>query len=48
MIDIQTVLNEVYDSARYGRYIYDKPPEPALNEADAAWAAGLLTPEPGA
>ena len=37
-LDLQAVLNHVYDAAGYEDYVYANPPEPALGEADAAWA----------
>ena len=43
-VDLQAVLHRVYDAARYGNYIYEGSPHPALSAADAAWArqvAGL-------
>jgi len=42
-LDLQAVLNEVYDAARYAKVLYRHSPEPALNEADAAWAKAILT-----
>jgi hypothetical protein len=42
MLDLQEIVNEVYDSAGYSLYIYDGPPEPALSAGDAAWAEQLL------
>ena len=43
-VDLQAVLHRVYDAARYGNYIYEGAPYPALGAADADWArqvAGL-------
>ena len=37
-LDLQQLLHRIYDSAGYGYYIYDRPPEPALSPADAEWA----------
>jgi hypothetical protein len=39
--NVQAALNTLYDEARYTLTLnYDQPPpEPALSEADAAWAA---------
>ncbi|HUY33752.1 MAG TPA: DUF4058 family protein [Pirellulales bacterium] len=38
-LDLQAILDRVYDEAGYGRYIYDESPEPALSQDDATWAA---------
>jgi hypothetical protein len=37
-LDMQVALHQVYDEARYGNYIYQGSPEPALRREDAAWA----------
>jgi hypothetical protein len=37
-LDLQAALHHVYDAARYGNYIYEAAPQPALSAADAAWA----------
>lgn len=37
-LDLQAVLDQAYDSADYGKYIYTETPEPPLAPADAAWA----------
>lgn len=42
MLDLQAIVHEVYDSAGYSLYIYDGPPEPPLNAADAKWAELLI------
>ncbi len=42
-IDLQTVLHHVYDGARYGNYVYEGAPQPALSAADAAWARQLVS-----
>jgi hypothetical protein len=43
IIDLQGLLNQVYDRAGYNLVIdYARPPVPPLNEADAAWADELL------
>lgn len=42
VVDLQGVFDTVYDSARYHRYLYQKPPLPSLKAADAEWAAGLV------
>jgi len=41
-VDLQDLLNTVYDRARYQFSIYDDQPEPSLSPDDAAWAAQLL------
>jgi hypothetical protein len=41
-VDLQDVLNRVYDAAGYEYSIYDEPPEPPLSSADAAWARKLI------
>jgi len=42
-LDLQAVLNMVYDRARYDYSLdYERPVEPPLSEADAAWAQELL------
>ena len=46
-VDLQAILNHVYDEADYGMFLYEFDPEPRLSVADAAWAAQLLHP-PGA
>ena len=43
LVDLGALLQSVYDRARYKLVIdYQKPPEPPLKEADAAWAAECL------
>ncbi|MEG3877858.1 DUF4058 family protein [Microcoleus sp. herbarium7] len=43
MVDLQGLLNGVYDRAAYDfRIDYTAPPVPALSETDAAWADSLL------
>jgi hypothetical protein len=42
-LDLQAVLHRVYDAARYGSYVYDGDPEPALSPADAAWAQAIAS-----
>ncbi len=44
-LPLNQLLHEVYDLAAYDLVIdYQTPPEPALSNADAAWAASLLVP----
>ncbi|NUQ61824.1 MAG: DUF4058 family protein [Pirellulales bacterium] len=40
-LDLQTALHDVYDAARYGSYIYEGSPQPALRPDDEAWASEL-------
>jgi hypothetical protein len=40
-LDLQAVVQRVYDAAGYRHYIYDGTPNPRLSEADSAWAAQL-------
>ena len=42
-LDLQTVLNEVYDACRYAAYVYRDPPDPPLPAADQSWADALRT-----
>ena len=42
-LDLQQVLDRVYDGAGYARYIYDGSPEPPLAPDDAAWARQFLS-----
>jgi hypothetical protein len=37
-LDLQAVLDRIYDDAGYGDYIYDGAPRPRLSEEDASWA----------
>ena len=41
-LDLQTVLHDVYDAARYGNYIYEGSPQPSLSRGDEAWARELV------
>ncbi len=42
-LDLQAVLNTVYDRSDYGRRLrYDQPPEPPLTPAQAVWASELV------
>ncbi|MHC5734803.1 DUF4058 family protein [Nostoc sp.] len=43
VIDLQTLLNEVYDIYGYDLVVdYSQQPVPALSESDATWADALL------
>jgi hypothetical protein len=37
-LDLQEVLNDIYDRARYGTYIYEGSPDPVLVPQEEAWA----------
>jgi len=41
-VDLQQVLNTVYDRASYKDYIYQGKPQPPLSQEDQAWAASIL------
>ncbi len=41
-LDLKAVLDQTYDAARYGNYIYQETPEPPLSAADEAWAKALI------
>jgi hypothetical protein len=41
-LDLQTVLNRIYDDAGYADYIYEGSPRPRLSDEDAEWARPLL------
>ena len=41
-LNLQAALHHVYDAARYGAYIYEVPPQPALSAAEMAWARSLV------
>ena len=40
-LDLQAILNKVYDEGGFAFSIYDGEPEPALDEEDSAWAREL-------
>ncbi|MCY2988823.1 MAG: DUF4058 family protein [Planctomycetota bacterium] len=40
-LDLQAVLQRVYDAAGYRHYVYEGSPKPPLPKADQAWAAEL-------
>ncbi|MFO0805033.1 MAG: DUF4058 family protein [Gemmataceae bacterium] len=42
LLDLQAIVDEVYDAAGYSLYIYDGSPEPQLSPTDAEWAERLL------
>jgi hypothetical protein len=41
-LDLQAVLHHIYDAARYGNYIFEADPQPALSPDDAAWARQFI------
>jgi hypothetical protein len=41
-LDLQAVLDEAYDAAHYGNYIYADQPPPPLSADEAAWARPFL------
>jgi hypothetical protein len=42
ILDLQSLVDEVYDRGRYDRINYNRPPEPPLEEPDQAWGEELL------
>jgi hypothetical protein len=45
-LDLQALLNRVYDAAGYEDYIYESQPEPPLSDTDAAWSRDILANAP--
>ncbi len=43
VLDLQAVLDQVYDAAGYDDYLYDSEPQPPLTPAQNTWPKGLLT-----
>lgn len=41
-LDLQALLNGVYDEASYGRVLYARDLKPPLSPEDQAWAEGML------
>jgi hypothetical protein len=41
-LDLQALLDRIYDAADYGKYIYAAAPQPPLLPDDAAWARSLV------
>jgi hypothetical protein len=41
-LDLQGVLNHLYDTRGYEEFIYETPPDPPLAPADAVWAQDFL------
>jgi hypothetical protein len=46
LIDLQTLLHQVYDAAAYHLHVYRHPLTPALSAADAEWATAVRNPQP--
>ena len=46
-LDLQAVLDRIYEDAGYADYVYEQPPHPRLNSEDSAWARQFL-PQPPA
>jgi hypothetical protein len=40
-LDLCAVIDRVYDEAGYGYFLYEHPPVPPLDGAEAEWADGL-------
>jgi Protein of unknown function (DUF4058) len=47
-LDLQQMLDRIYDTAGYAYHIYGGPPEPPLSTGDAAWATQMLHAPPTA
>jgi hypothetical protein len=45
-LDLQFVLDRIYDDAGYADYVYDQDPHPRLSAEDALWARQFLTQPP--
>lgn len=43
-LDLQEVLDRIYDAAGYVYYIYEGSPDPALSVEDVAWSRPFLPP----
>ncbi len=41
-VDLKALLDRIYDAAGYEEYLYTAQPDPALPDADAAWAGQVL------
>ena len=46
-LDLQAVLDRIYDDAGYADYVYEQNPYPRLNGEDAVWVRQFL-PQPPA
>jgi len=45
-LDLQEILDHVYDAAGYEDFIYATRPRPQLSSKDAAWARSFVPPTP--
>jgi hypothetical protein len=45
-LDLQVVLDHIYDTGGYAYYIFDDEPKPPLRSDDAAWARTFIPPAP--
>jgi hypothetical protein len=45
-LDLQVVLDHIYDTSGYAYYIFDGEPEPPLRPDDAVWARTFIPPAP--
>jgi hypothetical protein len=45
-LDLQAVLDRIYDDAGYADYIYEEAPRPRLGKIDADWARQFLPARP--
>lgn len=41
-LNLQQLVDRIYDAAGYAYRIYARPPEPGLSDADAAWAEQIV------
>ena len=41
-LDLKAILDAAYDSADYGKYVYEETPEPPLAPADETWARAFI------
>ncbi len=44
-LDVQELLHQIYDRARYQTYVYDGEPEPSLSQEEADWARQFVPPQ---
>ncbi len=42
-LDLQALVNRIYDAARYANYIYQGVPQPRLSPEDALWAQQVIS-----
>jgi hypothetical protein len=47
-LDLRAAMDATYDASRYERFIYANDIEPPLNDELAAWASGIVPPQPTA